>query len=656
MNKLGTILNRKKQIKKGKDIALKSKNIKEINDYITLLLHYIDNKEMTLKDSHYEKIIKIIALSDEKTIFQFFNSCEFSLEKASQERKEIFLALIAMIKKYNSSIINTNMIEYLLLKNEYSSLYKHEIQNIIGKNEIENIILKDNNLENIYQYALLSDDCNVSFFEEEIINRNNSKYIYKFARDIKGANISKLEDAISETKDAKYIYWFARDVKEVNMSKLTDAISETKDAKYIYWFAFIMIFVNNSKLADAISETKNAKYIYLFALNVRTEKKSKLADAISETKDAQNIYLFARDIKGANISKLEDAIIETKDAQNIYLFARDIKGANISRLEAILIETKDADNIYWFARDVKGANISKLEDAIIETKDADNIYYFACNVKGANVSRLEAIFIETKDADNIYCFARNVKGANIDKLLLILFELKAYKEAYNVLLFMEVDKKILKKYIKQFMLAGQVKDSIELIELYLKKFKKVDNKNMIINQLIEMNLIDKRDIDDYLINVPVDEQKIFKDNILESDNLIQNSLLESKNKNSSVNETDLIYDNCIYDGSTPFPNTSSSRLKLINLSLVYYNVLPSVVKDFKEVRENVELYLDLLKKCDEKKYYYYKNAFEGKISFEQADSYYKYYLDNLVYDETDLCDEMYNILKLKYSKNKEQKK
>ena len=600
MNKLGTILNRKKQIKKGKDIALKSKNIKEINDYITLLLHYIDNKEMTLKDSHYEKIIKIIALSDEKTIFQFFNSCEFSLEKASQERKEIFLALIAMIKKYNSSIINTNMIEYLLLKNEYSSLYKHEIQNIIGKNEIENIILKDNNLENIYQYALLSDDCNVSFFEEEIINRNNSKYIYKFAIDIKGANKSKLEDAIIETKDAKYIYWFARDVKEVNMSKLTDAISETKDAKYIYWFAFMMIFVNNSKLADAIAETKNAKYIYLFALNVRTEKKSKLADAISETKDAQNIYLFARDIKGANISKLEDAIIETKDAQNIYLFARDIKGANISRLEAILIETKDADNIY--------------------------------------------------------CFARNVKGANIDKLLLILFELKAYKEAYNVLLFMEVDKKILKKYIKQFMLAGQVKDSIELIELYLKKFKKVDNKNMIINQLIEMNLIDKRDIDDYLINVPVDEQKIFKDNILESDNLIQNSLLESKNKNSSVNETDLIYDNCIYDGSTPFANTSSSRLKLINLSLVYYNVLPSVVKDFKEVRENVELYLDLLKKCDEKKYYYYKNAFEGKISFEQADSYYKYYLDNLVYDETDLCDEMYNILKLKYSKNKEQKK
>ena len=264
--------------------------------------------------------------------------------------------------------------------------------------------------------------------------------------------------------------------------------------------------------------------------------------------------------------------------------------------------------------------------------------------------------IETKDADNIYCFARNVKGANIDKLLLILFELKAYKEAYNVLLFMEVDKKILKKYIKQFMLAGQVKDSIELIELYLKKFKKVDNKNMIINQLIEMNLIDKRDIDDYLINVPVDEQKTFKVNILGSDNNIRESLLKSWNKNLSANETDLIYNDGVYNSSTPFANTSSSRLKLINLSLVYYNVLPSVVKDFKEVRENVELYLDLLKKCDEKKYYYYKNAFEGKISFEQADSYYKYYLDNLVYDETDLCDEMYNILKLKYSKNKEQKK
>ena len=144
--------------------------------------------------------------------------------------------------------------------------------------------------------------------------------------------------------------------------------------------------------------------------------------------------------------------------------------------------------------------------------------------------------------------------------------------------------------------------------------------------------------------------KIFKDNILESDNLIQNSLLESKNKNSSVNETDLIYDNCIYDGSTPFPNTSSSRLKLINLSLVYYNVLPSVVKDFKEVRENVELYLDLLKKCDEKKYYYYKNAFEGKISFEQADSYYKYYLDHSLDSHVYLWGDMSHILELKYPK------
>lgn len=397
---------------------------------------------------------------------------------------------------------------------------------------------------------------------------------------------------------------------------------------------------SSSDIADYINRLFD--YSQKFNIDFSTLDYQRHLEKIFSMNDEEKIYDFM--INVVYILKYEKSLVYTL----IDLINKYYNGNISAEILTILINVDDK------ARDLIGKET--IERNILNSKDPYYAYFYAKKFRDCNTIDFENIVIDSNNAKYIEAFARNVKGANIDKLLLILFELKAYKEAYNVLLFMEVDKKILKKYIKQFMLAGQVKDSIELIELYLKKFKKVDNKNMIINQLIEMNLIDKRDIDDYLINVPVDEQKIFKDNILESDNLIQNSLLESKNKNSSVNETDLIYDNCIYDGSTPFPNTSSSRLKLINLSLVYYNVLPSVVKDFKEVRENVELYLDLLKKCDEKKYYYYKNAFEGKISFEQADSYYKYYLDNLVYDKTDLCDDMHNILKLKYSKNKEQKK
>ena len=248
---------------------------------------------------------------------------------------------------------------------------------------------------------------------------------------------------------------------------------------------------------------------------------------------------------------------------------------------------------------------------IVEIKDAEYIYKFAQDIKGANISKLEDAMIETKNAEEIWRFAHFVKGANIDKLCSTLFELQEFDYILDVLLFVKVDKNILKKYIKQFILAGEIEFGEKLLSQYIEKYKNNNNeklttdkkRDMRINQLIEMNLIDKNDIDDYLIKVPVS-----------------------------------------------FVNTKDSRLKLINLSLIYYKVLPSVVKDFKEVRENVELYLELLKKCDEKKYYYYKNAFEGKISFEQADTYYKYYLDYLLDEKIDLWGDMHHILKLKYSK------
>ena len=661
MQKIRKILNRNKQIKIGKEKALKSKNIKDINDYIALLLHYVDNKEIPLKDSHYKRCIEIIALSNEKTVFQFFNSREFSLKQDSPERKEIILSLISMIKEYNPSIINLNMINFLFFENKYLNLYKYEIRNNIGKDEIAEIILKTEDLEKMYQYSLLFDDCDVSLFEDFIIECNNLEYIYKFARDIKGANISKLEDVIINSKDVHYIHKFARDVKGANILKLEDAIIETKDTEKIFLFALYIKGANVSKLEDAIIEAKDAYYayyIYWFAFHVKGANVSKLENAIIETKDANYIYEFALHVKGVNVSKLEDAIIDSKDINYIYKFAHDIKWANISKLETAIIRSKNAEGIYCFARFIKGVNVLKLEDAITETKNAEYIYKFSHDIKGVNISKLEDAIIETKAVQEISYFACFIKGANVEKLCSALFEFKGYRYVLDVLLSVKVDKNIVEQYIKKLIFVGEIIYVEDLLDYYIEKYKNSNNEklstakksDMRINQLIEMNLLDKTDIDDYLVKVSTNKQRSFKDNILGLDNHIKKSLLESKNKNSSLNETDLIYDDWIYDGLNSFPNTKDFRLKLINLSLIYYNVLPSVVKDFKEVRENVELYLELLKKCDEKKYYYYKNAFEGKISFEQADTYYKYYLDQLLDSHVYLWSDMSHILKLKYSK------
>ena len=70
------------------------------------------------------------------------------------------------------------------------------------------------------------------------------------------------------------------------------------------------------------------------------------------------------------------------------------------------------------------------------------------------------------------------------------------------------------------------------------------------------------------------------------------------------------------------------QLWLVNLSLTRKNVLPSAVKNIEEVKENLEFYLELLKKCDERKYMYYQDAFAGTRTFEIADQAYQYYLKN----------------------------
>ena len=59
------------------------------------------------------------------------------------------------------------------------------------------------------------------------------------------------------------------------------------------------------------------------------------------------------------------------------------------------------------------------------------------------------------------------------------------------------------------------------------------------------------------------------------------------------------------DDHTSVSFSEEEKRWLINFSLIQFNVLPSVVKDFKEVKENITLYLETLKKCDEYKYQYY---------------------------------------------------
>ena len=141
---------------------------------------------------------------------------------------------------------------------------------------------------------------------------------------------------------------------------------------------------------------------------------------------------------------------------------------------------------------------------------------------------------------------------------------------------------------------------------------------------------------DYLLNQHVIRLKDVRDLLLVTNNQEHQILLKDVEKRiqsySSTNLSEKI-DQMALDWNyvTDFDSNLLSpeeQLWLVNLSLTRKNVLPSAVKNIEEVKENLELYLDLLKKCDERKYKYYIEAFRGNISFAEATSAYQYYLEN----------------------------
>ena len=173
------------------------------------------------------------------------------------------------------------------------------------------------------------------------------------------------------------------------------------------------------------------------------------------------------------------------------------------------------------------------------------------------------------------------------------------------------------------------------------------------DEMVDKKFITREDIDDYLIQASNKEQKNLAMNIHQLSEKSQKKLLHTQHPD--VNEAVDISTvrNQFIDYSTSLSLSEEGKRWLINFSLRRFNVLPSAVKDFKEVKENVALYLETLKKCDEYKYYYYKDAFEGKITFKQADTYYKYYCEQQLPKRLTTAkfkDGLEKVLKLKYSK------
>ena len=473
-------------------------------------------------------------------------------------------------------------------------------------------------------------------------------------------------------------------IETLDCKKYIEKIVSTKDEEKICrfigkiskWNSLEHIFLIFPALASIFKEynqdTKITKLIISFMdewdIMQQDGEKISIKDLTREGESKKRINMQKK-YQDYTLSIFEDVIVNSGGARHIYNFAIWFKEDNTSRLEEALIKTEDAKYIYAFARDVKGANIQKLGDALIKTKDLDYIYYFARDVKGSNISRLEEALIETKDVEYIHDFARynNTmynKRSNVKRLCSVLIDLDAMEEAYDVISHKLDQIKDINKFINKFVIHGQIDHAKELFIQYnkIKQSEIVKNKNntisydydkLFMSEMIKNKLITREDIDDYLIRVSNKEQKNLAMNIHQLSEKSQKKLLHTKHPDLNEAVDISTVRNQFIDYSTSLSLSEEGKRWLINFSLIRFNVLPSAVKDFKEVKENITLYLETLKKCDEYKYYYYKDAFEGKITFEQADTYYKYYCEQQLPKRLTTAkfkDGLEKVLKLKYSK------
>lgn len=526
---------------------------------------------------------------------------------------------------------------------------------------------------------------------KEIVNYIQllDEYMFEFNVGFQNLDCKKYIEKIVSTKDEEKICEFAGELKKKANSfrgllynqviatlidLLKDYYPDNMNAKIMFFilnknsefrFKTIVEFFGKDLVEKTIVKECNPEFAFRYAYNFPKCNRSIFEDVVIKSGDAKYIYLFACYIEKANIQKLEDAIIKTKDAYYIYLFALHVKGANIPKLEDSLIKTKSAKYICNFALHVKGSNIPKSQDALIEIKEPKAMCDFVLYAKGANISKLEDAIVETKDILSIYKVAMFVEEADVERLCFVLIDLGAIDEAVAVISVKLDQIKDINKFVKKSIDLGQV-DIAKQIFIRNEKRKEEepimkneptvirrDYGKLFMDEMVDKKFITREDIDDYLIQASNKEQKNLAMNIHQLSEKSQKKLLHTKHPD--VNEAVDISTvrNQFIDYSTSLSLSEEGKRWLINFSLIRFNILPSAVKDFKEVKENVALYLETLKKCDEYKYYYYKDAFEGKITFKQADTYYKYYCEQQLPKRLTTAkfkDGLEKVLKLKYEK------
>jgi len=346
-----------------------------------------------------------------------------------------------------------------------------------------------------------------------------------------------------------------------------------------------------------------------------------LEDYLCETKDVDTLLELLNVCKESNPYRIGNIILKYGTVSQISSFVRDYPG--ILRSEDVVEKLKQTEHgsdlipsLSKIEEDFEGRK--ELEERIFQESDPDQLVEYLCSLNVLNRVQGEDYLLETKSQDDIaryfgdYHDLVRQEQKFLDYLTTI-HNRNTLQDAFHFLEYKPDRKKGL-SYLEAFLRVRNI-DGILTIWREIK-----ETGETLYECLIKQGWLDLEEV---------------KDLLLITSNQEHHSLLKSvkgeyqgpvKNLAEKVDQMALDED-YVTDVDSEFMSPEE-QLWLVNLSLTRENVLPSAVRNHKEVKENIELYLELLKKCDERKYMYYQKAFAGTRTFEIADHAYQHYLKN----------------------------
>lgn len=344
-------------------------------------------------------------------------------------------------------------------------------------------------------------------------------------------------------------------------------------------------------------------------------------DRLCELKDVDSLLEFLKLYEKSNRYRIGNIILKYGTVSQISSFMRDYPG--ILRPEDVVEKLKQTEHgsdlipsLSKIEDDFEGRK--ELEERIFQESNPDQLVEYLCSLNVLNRVQGEDYLLETKSQDDIaryfgdYHDLVRQEQKFLDYLTTI-HNRNTLQDAFHFLEYKPDRKKGL-SYLEAFLRVRNI-DGILTVWREIK-----ETGETLYECLIKQGWLDLEDVKDLLLITSNQEhQSLLKRVKGEYQGPVKN--LAERVDQMALDE------DYVTDVDSEFMSPEE-QLWLVNLSLTRKNVLPSAVRNIEEVKENLELYLELLKKCDERKYMYYQDAFAGTLTFETADHAYQYYLKN----------------------------